>query len=78
MAAKRANLSSEEQWRRYFLIWRRTRPDITGEDLKAHGVTGRAIALGLQAALAAKLDKGADAAEQLRCALAVVKRYRGR
>lgn len=78
MAAKRANLSSGEQWRRYFLIWRRTRPDITGEDLKAHGVTGRAIALGLQAALAAKLDKGADAAEQLRCALAVVKRYCGR
>lgn len=68
LAAKRADVA-DRQWKRYFLEWRKARPDISGEDLKAHGITGRAIAIGLQAALVAKLDRNSDAAEQLRVAL---------
>lgn len=68
IAAKRTGVA-DRKWQRYFLEWRFARPDITGDDLKAHGIIGRAIAVGLQAALAAKLDKNADAKEQLRLAL---------
>ncbi|MFN4180657.1 MAG: hypothetical protein ACK4I8_10120, partial [Armatimonadota bacterium] len=68
LAANRAPVT-DENWQRYFLKLRWVRPDISGDDLKAHGISGRAIALGLQAALKAKLDKGADALEQLKAAL---------
>ncbi len=68
LAAKRSS-PNDPLWQRYFLEWRWTRPDITGEDLKAHGILGRAISVGLQAALAVKLDEGADARRQLEVAL---------
>jgi len=68
LAAKRSS-PNDPAWQRYFLEWRWARPDITGEDLKAHGITGRAISIGLQAALAVKLDEGADARRQLEVAL---------
>ncbi len=71
LAAKRADMA-DGQWQRYFLEWRNARPDISGDDLKAHGIMGRAIALGLQAALAAKLDRHANAAEQLHIALKAI------
>jgi tRNA nucleotidyltransferase (CCA-adding enzyme) len=74
LAAKRSSVA-KESWQRYFLEWRRTRPDITGEALKAHGVEGRAIAVGLQAALAAKLDENADADKQLGVALRAARRF---
>ncbi|MCX7967136.1 MAG: hypothetical protein N3B10_01470, partial [Armatimonadetes bacterium] len=59
----------DKNWQRYFLEWRWARPDVTGDDLKTQGISGRAIAIGLQAALAAKLDKNADCDEQLKIAL---------
>ncbi|MDT7893957.1 MAG: hypothetical protein RRA51_06520 [Armatimonadota bacterium] len=68
LAAKRSS-PNDPAWQRYFLEWRWARPDITGEDLKTHGITGRAISIGLQAALAVKLDEGADARRQLEVAL---------
>jgi tRNA nucleotidyltransferase (CCA-adding enzyme) len=74
LAAKRSSVA-KESWQRYFLEWRRTRPDITGEALKAQGVEGRAIAVGLQAALAAKLDENADADKQLGVALRAARRF---
>lgn len=77
LAASRAG-TNNETWQRYFLNWRWARPDITGDDLKEHGITGRAIAVGLQAALEAKLDKNASACEQLKIALRKARLYRGR
>ncbi len=74
LAAKRSGVAGES-WQRYFLEWRRTRSDITGEALKAQGFEGRAIAVGLQAALAAKLDDNADATEQLGVALRAAGRF---
>jgi len=74
LAARRSSVA-EKSWQRYFLEWRRTRPDITGEALRAQGIEGRAIAVGLQAALGAKLDDNADAAEQLRVALRAARRF---
>lgn len=68
LAANRA-LVTDENWQRYFLKLRWVRPDISGDDLKAHGISGRTIDLGLQAALEAKLDKSANAFEQLKVAL---------
>ncbi|MGQ9462078.1 MAG: CCA tRNA nucleotidyltransferase [Candidatus Fervidibacter sp.] len=68
IAAKRAN-QNEPIWQRYFSDWRWARPDISGEDLKAYGLSGRTIAIGLQAALEAKLDMNADATVQLKVAL---------
>ncbi len=68
IAANRAPVT-DENWQRYFLKLRWVRPDISGDDLKTHGISGRAITLGLQAALEAKLDKGANAFEQLKVAL---------
>jgi tRNA nucleotidyltransferase (CCA-adding enzyme) len=55
----------------WLTAWRHTRPDIGGEDLIAAGVApGPAIAAGLRAALAAKLDGEAPTrAEQLAVAL---------
>lgn len=73
LAAKEASTNDPIR-RRYFLEWRWARPDITGEDLKALGITGRAISIGLQSALVAKLDKGADTNEQLKIALKEAKR----
>jgi len=74
LAAKRS-LPNDPSWQRYFLEWRWARPDITGEDLKAYGVLGRAISVGLQAALAVKLDEGADARKQLEVALRRARQY---
>lgn len=74
LAARRSGVA-EESWQRYFLEWRRTRPDITGEALKAQGLERRAIAVGLQAALAAKLDDNADATQQLGVALRAARRF---
>jgi len=68
LAASKSGVD-DAAWQRYFSEWRWMRPDITGDDLKAHGVTGRAIAIGLQAALEAKLDRNANACEQLKIAL---------
>lgn len=68
IAAKRAD-QNEPIWQRYFSDWRWARPDISGEDLKAYGLSGRTIAIGLQAALEAKLDMNADATVQLKVAL---------
>lgn len=68
IAAKRAD-PNEPIWQRYFSDWRWARPDISGEDLKACGLSGRTIAVGLQAALEAKLDMNADATLQLKVAL---------
>jgi tRNA nucleotidyltransferase (CCA-adding enzyme) len=75
LAAKRSS-PNDLLWQRYFLEWRWTRPDITGEDLKACGIAGRAISVGLQAALAVKLDEGADAHKQLEVALRRAQPYR--
>jgi len=75
LAAKRS-LPNDPLWQRYFLEWRWARPDITGEDLKACGILGRSISVGLQAALAVKLDEGADASKQLEVALRRAQRYR--
>lgn len=52
-------------------VLRRTRADISGDDLLTAGIPpGPAIGSRLRAARAAKLDHGADAEEQLRVALA--------
>lgn len=65
-------------WQRYFLEWRWVRPDITGDDLKDCGISGRAIAIGLQAALRKKLDKNANFEEQLKAALRAARRFQKR
>jgi len=74
LAAKRSS-PNDPSWQRYFLEWRWAHPDITGEDLKAHGIAGRAISVGLRAALAVKLDEGADAHKQLEVALRKARQY---
>lgn len=68
LAGMRA-IVEDQNWQRYFLQWRWVRPDITGDDLKAQGIVGNAIAIGLQAALKAKLDKNASFDKQLKVAL---------
>ncbi|MCX7643290.1 MAG: hypothetical protein N2116_05750, partial [Armatimonadetes bacterium] len=68
LAGMRATVENPN-WQSYFLEWRWARPDITGDDLKALGVSGHAIGVGLQAALAAKLDKNLGYEEQLKIAL---------
>lgn len=73
VAARRAGVA-DLLWRRYFLEWRDARPDITGDDLKAFGISGRSIAVGLKAALSVKLNRNADAHQQLRAALRAVRR----
>ncbi len=77
LAAKRATVD-EPTWQRYFSEWRWVRPDITGDDLKAQGISGRAIAVGLQAALEAKLDKNSCPDEQLKIALLKAKQFQKR
>ncbi len=73
--ASRVTLPSmETPWLCYFTRWRFVRPDISGNVLKAYGVEGPAIAFGLRVALAAKLDEGAGAEEQLHRALNAVRR----
>jgi tRNA nucleotidyltransferase (CCA-adding enzyme) len=58
-------------WLDDWLAWREVRLDITGADLTAAGLSGPAIGLGLEAAVAAKLDGDAPTrADQLRVALA--------
>ncbi len=74
LAAKRTNVD-DPNWQRYFSEWRWVRPDITGDDLKARGISGRAIAIGLQAALEAKLDKNSGPDEQLKIALRKAKQF---
>ncbi|MCS7265735.1 MAG: hypothetical protein NZ805_12975 [Armatimonadetes bacterium] len=64
-------------WQRYLSCWRWVRPDVTGDDLKAHGIVGRPIAIGLQAALKAKVDKNASFEEQLKAALRKVRQFQG-
>ncbi len=77
LAARRATVD-EPTWQRYFSEWRWVRPDITGDDLKAQGISGRAIAVGLQAALEAKLDKNSCPDEQLKIALLKAKQFQKR
>ncbi len=77
LAARRATVD-EPTWQRYFSEWRWVRPDITGDDLKAQGISGRAIAVGLQAALEAKLDKNSCPDEQLKIALRKAKQFQKR
>jgi len=74
LAAMRSSVENPN-WQRYFLEWRWVRPDITGDDLKAHGLSGRAIAFGLQKALEAKLDENAGFDEQMKVALRGAKRF---
>jgi len=74
LAAMRSSVENPN-WQRYFLEWRWVRPDITGDDLKAHGLSGRAIAFGLQRALEAKLDENAGFDEQMKVALRGAKRF---
>jgi len=73
LAAKRSS-PNDLSWQRYFLEWRWARPDIKGEDLKALGITGHAISIGLQAALIVKLDLNAGVVMQLRKALQAVRK----
>ncbi len=77
LAARRATVD-EPTWQRYFSEWRWVRPDITGDDLKAQGISGRTIAVGLQAALEAKLDKNSCPDEQLKIALLKAKQFQKR
>ncbi len=58
-------------WLDDWLAWREVTLDITGADLTAAGLSGPAVGVGLQAALAAKLDGNAPTrADELRVALA--------
>jgi tRNA nucleotidyltransferase (CCA-adding enzyme) len=64
---------------RYFEGLASVRPDVTGHDLVARGAPpGPAIARGLAAALAAKLDRGADRDAQLRAASRALDTTKGR
>ncbi len=75
IAARRTLPGQDVLWDTYLTNWRFARPDISGEDLKAYGVQGHAIAIGLKAALAAKLDEQADANRQLQRALEAVQKH---
>jgi tRNA nucleotidyltransferase (CCA-adding enzyme) len=58
-------------WLDDWLTWREVTLDITGADLTAAGLSGPAVGVGLEAALAAKLDGEAPTrADELRVALA--------
>ncbi len=63
---------SYRRWKRYLYQWRWEKPDITPEELRAHGLDGKGIRLALTAALKAKLDERADRFLQWERALAAV------
>lgn len=62
-------------WLDDWLAWRQVRLEITGADLTAAGLEGRAVGEALDAAMAAKLDGEAPTrADELRVALAAAGR----